>query len=303
MLICYATSRLDGLSPRPIVAKIDCIQPAPRATADKENTAMLSDSRVDEALDTALAMGEVGIQVAAYSGDRLIVDTWAGSRTPDRHVPVDGETLFLVFSITKAVSAVAIHLYGERGLVAYDEPVAEYWPEFAAEGKGAVTVRDVLSHRSGVPQMPADLTPSQLGDWDWIVKQLAAMEPLFPANSRNTYQALSFGWLVGEIVRRTDPKGRSFSQFVRDELGVPLGAPDLHIGLDAREFDRLATVSSIETPQPPTPIRQAAVPSAVDFRPEIWNRHEVLSAPIPGAGGVMTARSVARVFAMLANGG
>jgi CubicO group peptidase (beta-lactamase class C family) len=262
-----------------------------------------SDRLVEDALVRALASGEVGVQVAAYRGDELVVDTAAGVTAAAGGSPVDGETLFPVFSISKAITGVALHRQAELGLVDPEGPVADPWPEFAAEGKDAITVRHVLSHRSGFPQMPPEVTPELMTDWAWMVRRLAEIQPLFPPDTHNTYQALSFGWLVGEVVRRTDPAGRTLGRFVRDEIGAPLGAPDLHIGLPAEERGRLAVLSSSEPPVASSPIRRAAVPDAVEFRPEVWNRADVLAAEIPGAGGVMTARSVARVFAMLANGG
>jgi CubicO group peptidase (beta-lactamase class C family) len=262
-----------------------------------------TDALVGQALTHALASGEIGIQVAAYRGDELVVDTAAGVTAAEGGRPVDGDTLFPVFSISKAITGVALHVQAERGLVDPDGPVADSWPEFAAGRKDAISVRHVLSHRSGFPQMPPEVTPELMRDWAWMVGRLAEMSPLFPPDTRNTYQALSFGWLVGEVVRRTDPRGRTLGQFVREEIGAPLGAPDLHIGLADEERRRLAVLSSSEPPVTSSPIRRAAVPDAVEFRPEVWNRADVLAAEIPGAGGVMTARSLARVFAMLANGG
>jgi CubicO group peptidase (beta-lactamase class C family) len=138
------------------------------------------DAPIADALARAAAMGEIAVQVAAYLGPELIVDAWTGLADPSARRPADGDTLFPVFSVTKAATAVALHVQAERGLVDYDAPVARYWPEYAAKGKDAITVRHLLTHRSGVPQMPADVTAERLGDWDWMVGQLAAVELVFP---------------------------------------------------------------------------------------------------------------------------
>src|SRR5712692_5001381 len=123
---------------------------------------------VQEAVNAAIREGgEIGLQVAAYVDGALVVDVWGGLADETTGREVDGDTLFPVFSVTKAVTATALHLQAERGLVSYDEPIATYWPEFAASGKEAATVRHALSHRLGVPQLPADVTPASLGDWDW----------------------------------------------------------------------------------------------------------------------------------------
>ena len=125
-----------------------------------------------------------------------------------------------------------MHIQAERGLVDYEAPVAEYWPEFAANGKGDIVVRHVLSHQSGIAQMPEGVTPELLADWDWMTTQIAS-------------QSLVFGWIVGEVVRRTDPRGRGFDAFVRDELTAPLGvADDLWFGVPDEMLHRVAELTS-----------------------------------------------------------
>ena len=119
-----------------------------------------------------------------------------------------------------------MHIQAERGLVEYDQPIAHYWPEFGAQGKDQTTVRDGLSHRAGIPQMPVDATPERMANYNWMVDQLARMKPWFEPGTTNAYHCYTFGWIVAEIVRRTDPKGRSFGAFVQEEICAPLGIDD-----------------------------------------------------------------------------
>jgi CubicO group peptidase (beta-lactamase class C family) len=265
-----------------------------------------TDPRIEAALREVLARGEVGVQVAAYVGETLVLEGWAGVADLGSGQPVDAGTLFPVFSVTKAVTATALHIQAERGLVDYDAPVARYWPAFAQHGKGAITVEQILTHQSGVPQMPKGATPARLCDWDWTVERLAALEPLFEPGTLNAYQSYSFGWLVGEIVRRTDPKGRPFGQFVRDEISRPLGDLDLWLGLPASELPRGAMLVS-DIPErkasTETALSLAAKPDKGERDDVLYNRDDIRMACLPGGGALMNARSSARFFAMLANGG
>lgn len=260
---------------------------------------------IDRALDQALELGEIGVQVAVYLGDELVVDAWKGVADQASGRSVDADTLFPVFSVTKAITATALHLQAERGLVEYDAPVARYWPEFGRNGKEQMTVRHVLSHRSGIPQMPDSVTPELMCDWDWMVGQIASYTPYFVPGTKSGYQSLVFGWTIGEVVRRTDPAGRDFGRFIREEICEPLGADDLWLGLPDGELSRAAVLYG-EVPDPPDPrsdMSRAAMPTAVAPVAAVHNRMDVRKACLPGAGGIMSARSAARVFAMLANGG
>src|SRR5262249_5157904 len=134
---------------------------------------------VKRAVDAAVQKGEeVGIQVVAYHGNQIIADVAAGAADPKTGKKVDADTLFNIWSVSKAVTATALHMQADRGLVEYDKPVATYWPEFGANGKGGITVRHVLMHRSGVPQMPEGVTPENVVDWEWVVNGLAKLKPL-----------------------------------------------------------------------------------------------------------------------------
>lgn len=260
---------------------------------------------VQKTLDDLVDQGrEIGVQVAAWLGEEQIVDCWAGIADPSIGRPVDGDTLFNVFSVSKAVTAVALHIQVERGLVDYDAPVAVYWPEFAAAGKGDVTVRHVLSHVSGVLRMPPDVTPELMTNWDWMCQRIAEMPASYPAGSRSSYQSMTFGWLIGEVVRRTDPKRRPFGRFVKEEIADPLGASDLWFGIPGDAETRVAKLDDVAVyVAPEGNAMREAQPVIVDLMPDPFERPYVRRACIPAVGGIFNARSEARFWAMLANGG
>jgi CubicO group peptidase (beta-lactamase class C family) len=259
---------------------------------------------VQKALAHALSLGEKGMQIAAYVGNELVVDTWTGTADPATGKPVDERTLFTVFSVSKAITVTALHMQVERGFVDYNALVSDYWPEFGCNGKEATTVRDALTHRAGIPQMPAGVTPALMSNWDWMVDQIAHFTPLYPPGTTSAYHSLVFGWIIGQIVSRSDPARRRFGQFVRDEICAPLGIEDLWMGVPDSELSRVAVLTSdmavVDDDGSPT---AQTMPAAVAPTAEVHNRRDVIQACIPGAGAVMSARAGSRFFAMLANGG
>jgi CubicO group peptidase (beta-lactamase class C family) len=268
----------------------------------------LSDPRIERELERAVELGEIGVQVAAWHGDDLLVDAWIGTADEATGRAVDGDTLFSIFSVSKPFVATAIHLLAERGHLDVDEPMARYWPEYAVNGKDTITIRHVLQHRAGVPQMPPHLTPDGLADWDAIVEWLAQVTPMAPPGEKSLYHSISFGYLLGEIIRRTDPAHRMFDRFVAEEYCEPLGLENLWFSLPGEEERRVATLTwgpnPPSAPQVPlSPIRKAMVPTAIAPVPEVANLRVVHQAVKPSSGGIMNARDGARFFAMLANGG
>lgn len=264
-------------------------------------------SRVLQAVNEVIEQGpEVGMQVAAYLNGELVVDVHAGVADEESGRPVDADTIFTVFSATKGVAATALHLQAERGLIEYDAPMVKYWPEFGANGKESATVLHALTHRAGVPQMPDGTTAEQICDWDGMVSAIAALTPEWTPGERTGYHGYTFGWLVGELVRRTDPQHRPFGQFVQDEICGPLGMDSFWMGIPDEAEPRCARLINTPPPAPdaPTPPPDAlifrAIPRSIGTTQEVFGRPDVRRACIPGAGGITDARSLARHYALLA---
>lgn len=256
---------------------------------------------VQDLLDDLIATGaETGLQVAAFYQGEQVVDAWAGVADPATGRPVTGETLFTAFSATKGITATVIHLLAEVGKLDYDTPVAHYWPDFAARGKERITLRHVLSHTAGVPQMPSGVTPETMVDWDWMVRAIADLEPLWEPGVRTGYHGLTFGWILGEVAQRVT--GRPFADLVETQISHPLGLHDLYLGVPSREQHRIATLISgpiSRKPISPDSLLLKAIPIAVSPQPKVYNRAEVREAVLPGGGGIMTARSLAKMYAAL----
>jgi len=261
------------------------------------------EAAVTAAVDGALARGEAGLGVAVYHDGALVADVIGGVADEATGRPVVADTLFWLGSVTKLFSALALHLQAERGLVDYAAPIVAYWPEFGAHGKDRATVLDALSHRTGLPVFPTDATVETMCDWAWVTDRLARMHPLHEPGTRNAYHAFTFGFIIGEIVRRTDPAGRSFREFVHEELFAPLGADEVWMGIPAEVDARVANVRNAPPSAASTGFDQLIQPAAVHPVQANYGRPEVRQACLPSAGAIGNARSVARVLAMVAGGG
>jgi CubicO group peptidase (beta-lactamase class C family) len=254
---------------------------------------------VQALLDELVASGEeTGLQAAVYKDGELVVDAWAGAADPESGKPVTPETLFTVFSVSKGIAATALHLLAERGLAAYDEPIATYWPEFAQNGKEGVLVRHALSHTSGIPHVPEGTTRDDLLDWRGMQARMAGQTPLWAPGETLCYHALTYGWVVGGLAERVD--GRPFARFVAEEIAAPLGLDGLFFGVPATEISRVATLG--DAPE----LLVAAAPSPVsNIAPEgslsaaEMNRPEARQAVLPAYGLCANARSLAKVYAAL----
>ncbi|HEX8968761.1 MAG TPA: serine hydrolase domain-containing protein [Chloroflexota bacterium] len=251
-------------------------------------------------LEQLVAEGpEIGLQVAAYLNGELVVDAWAGLADPASGRPVDGDTLFMLSSTTKGITATCAHVLADRGQLDYDRPVSSYWPEFGAHGKDRLTVREVLAHRSGIPQTPVGYTPEWLADWDRMCRGIADLTPMFEPGQRTSYASLTYGHMVGEVIRRID--GRPIGQFLREEVCQPLGL-DIYLGVPDEALPRVAVLTDGPPPPPAYDARMVGEPA--DSQVAHWfNQRPIQQAAIPGSGGIMNARSLARHYAMLANGG
>ncbi|MFE1099575.1 serine hydrolase domain-containing protein [Nocardiopsis alba] len=172
--------------------------------------------------------GEVGAAVAVHHAGRPVVDLWAGVRDLDSGAPWEADTLAIVFSATKGVTSMVLAHAHSRGLFEYDRPVAHYWPGFARAGKERITVRELLSHRAGLPYLDTELTPALLADHDRLAQALAAQRPVWEPGTRQGYHSVTIGLYAGELLRRVD--GRTVGTYLAEELAAPLGL-ELYIGL------------------------------------------------------------------------
>ena len=243
---------------------------------------------------------EIGLQVAAYLDGKLVIDAWAGLADAAAGKPVDGDTLFMLSSTTKGVTATCMHLCVEKHGLSYDMPIVQVWPEFGAHGKERATLRHALAHQTGVPQTPVGYTPEWLPDWDRMCRGIADLVPLFPIGERTAYHSLNYGYINGEILRRVD--GRSIAQFLQEEICGPLDIDGAYLGVPDGELDRVAVL----TDAPPAPAdydaRMVGEPAGSHVA-DAFNRRAVVQASIPGSGGLFSARGLARHYAMLANWG
>ena len=256
---------------------------------------------------------EVGCGVAAYHRGRKVVDLWGGHFDKTRDTPYSEDTLQLVFSTTKGITAIAVAICVERGLLSYDAKVSTYWPEFAAAGKSEATVAQLLSHQCGLYTVDGELTLAEALDWSTITARLAATNPRWEIGSTHGYHALTYGWLAGELVRRVDPKHRSLGRFVADEIVGPLAA-ELWIGLPESHEPRVSPMIGglNQTPEdvdpavramleqfmgPNSPGGQALSLNGAFGGDGTFNRRDVHAAEIPAANGITNARSLARIYA------
>ena len=260
--------------------------------------------QVQEAIDRLVESGaERGLQVAVYRNGEPVVDAVAGVADHETGRPVAPDTPFYAYSTGKGATATVAHVLVERGALDYDTPIVELWPEFGAHGKEGATVRHALTHTVGVPGIPADATPEDLCDWEKMCALIAEAEPWWEPGAKTAYHAYTFGYIVGEIVRRAT--GKPISQVLREEVAGPLGiADELFFGVPESELGRLARLEDEEG----SAEFLAAMPDDSPFfkwgpratfpTADFGNRPDVLMADIP-AGGKMSARAVARMYAAL----
>jgi CubicO group peptidase (beta-lactamase class C family) len=252
--------------------------------------------------------GEVGASLSATLEGRTVIDLWGGLASDN--VPWQRDTVSIVFSCTKGATAICAHALASRGLLDVDAPVAEYWPEFARNGKERATVRMMLDHSVGLPAFKTPVRPGGCVDWDYMVGILADEEPFWEPGIRNGYHMLNFGWTVGELVRRVS--GKSLGAFFRDEVATPLGV-DFWIGAPESVEPRIAPMR-MYMPSPgdapsefmqkvmmdPKSISSLSLLNGGGFDP---NSRECHAAEIGGGGGISNGRGLAGIYAPFANGG
>jgi CubicO group peptidase (beta-lactamase class C family) len=257
--------------------------------------------------------GEIGAAISVDVGGINVLDLWAGWADQARTRPWKRDTIVNVYSTTKGMTAICAHRLVEEGKLDLDAPVARYWPGFEQAGKVELPVRWLLDHRAGLPAVRAPLPPEALYDWDAMTRALAAQEPWWTPGERHGYHALTFGWLVGEVVRQIS--GQSLGSYFRTRIAEPLGL-DFRIGLPASEHARVAEIGAL----PLTDEGDATGPNLGQLMlkdPEGMTARAFLNpmpltghnsavwreAEIPGANGHGTARALARVYGALATGG
>jgi CubicO group peptidase (beta-lactamase class C family) len=255
---------------------------------------------IDDLLDSLVGTGaEIGLQVAVIQDGHTLVDAARGVADPRTGAPVDPATLFWAGSTAKGVAATVAHVLVEQGVLADDMPVVEVWPEFGAHGKSGVTLRHVLMHTAGVPGLPPGTSAADLCDWHRMCAVLADAEPWWEPGTRFGYHAKTFGFLLGETLRRAT--GDPISTLLRTLVTGPLGVGDeVHFGVPGPLLPRVARQVGSTTstgPDPGSPLDRAMPPGVVPDA-EYANRTDLLTSDIP-AEGTMSARGVARVYSAL----
>ncbi len=268
--------------------------------------------------------GDVGAGFSLFVDGEEVVSLTGGVADADGR-PYDEDTLQLVFSTTKGATAVCAHLLVERGLLDLDAPVVDYWPEFAASGKEQVPVRWLLTHETGLVDTERRMSLDEALDWDTVTEALAESTPLWEPGTQHGYHAITYGWLVGEIVRRVS--GRSIGEFFAEEVAEPLGL-DFWIGLPESEQHRVAPLIPMSAVPEPMMLaeegpgsddapmsliamleqflgpdnlvgRALTAPGGAFAEEQVWNESRVWSAQIPAANGITNATSLARMYSSL----
>jgi CubicO group peptidase (beta-lactamase class C family) len=261
---------------------------------------------VREAFEANFTDGaDTGASCCATLEGETVVDLWGGFADEGKTRAWERNTITGVYSTTKTMTALTALLLADRGALDFDAPVARYWPEFAANGKERIKVSQVMSHSSGLSGWREPLQTEDLYNWEKMTRLLAAQAPLWEPGTASGYHMVTFGYLMGEVVRRIT--GRSLGAVFREEIAGPLDA-DFHIGLPASEDSRVA--ETIPWPMPQTGAKPVfseiqeitflnmPYDIATTTRTRAWR-----GAEIPAVNGYGNARSIAEIHGVLANGG
>jgi len=261
--------------------------------------------------------GDIGAAVCLYQHGRPVVDLWGGVADPETGRPWTRDTLQLVYSATKGATATVAHMLVQRGMLDLDAPVAKYWPEFAANGKADIPVRWLLSHQAGLIALDHPVPLNEALAWHPMAAALAAQRPLWTPGTAHGYHGRTWGWLVGEVIRRVS--GRTPGRFFADEIAAPLGL-DFFIGLPTDERDRVSRMvyqrpevdlTTVPAESIPEELREqvaawrdpksfsnrayaVTVPAEIDF-----DSLEVQAAELPASNGIGTVHGLARMYAAL----
>ncbi|MGC1510518.1 serine hydrolase domain-containing protein [Ketobacter sp.] len=276
--------------------------------------------------------GKSGSALSVYHHGHSVIDIWAGKRDASA-APWTEDTLALSFSTTKGVVSTLMHILVDRGVLEYDQPVCHYWPEFGANGKGGISIRHLLTHQAGLYNI-RDLIGDamQMTDWEYMTSRLAQATPSHKAGVEHGYHGLTYGWLLGETMSRAS--GKSFAQLLQSELVDPLGLEGMYVGLPEQEMHRRAILTaypkrSVEASESGRVRRKPSMQKRIrgqmittglqvlglDARDLAnglaprgmsrfsFNDERVVKSCIPAANGMFTARSLAKMYAAIAEGG
>ena len=259
------------------------------------------------------AEGERGASVCVTHRGRVVVDLYGGVADPETGRRWEKDTICVAWSCVKGATAFCAHVLADRGMIDLDAPVATYWPEFGQAGKETISVRHVLTHQAGVAGLRETVPRAGFLDWERSVRQIALEAPLWEPGTRHGYHGFTFGFVIGEVIRRAT--GRPISRFFREEIAGPLGL-DSWIGLPASEEERVVK-TSLAPPPPPSEPPSSFVKALFDatsvaarvmncgdmFDPEIYDSRAAHAAELPASGGITNARGLAGLYAPLACAG
>jgi CubicO group peptidase (beta-lactamase class C family) len=254
---------------------------------------------------------DLGAGCTVYVDGKLVVDLWGGIADSRTGRPFEHDSSTVIFSCTKGVMAVCAYLLVQQGRLDLDAPIAQYWPEFAQAGKDRITVRDAMAHRAGLSYLDEDLTFDEAVSWDPVIRAIERQAPHNTPSEGHAYHAITIGWILGEVIRRVT--GVSAGRFFRESLGDPLGL-DLWIGLPESERRKVAWME-IPLPDEPSDVAKAFAELALlphleramtlgkafafptDNGVVAFNNPRIQAAEIPGAAGIGSAASLARLYA------
>ncbi len=252
---------------------------------------------------------DVGAAFAAYHRGRKVVDLWGGVADPQTGRPWEQDSIILVFSTTKGATALCANVLAERGELDMNAPVARYWPEFAQGGKAEIPVKFLLSHQAGLAWIDGEMSLEEALSWEPVVSALARQTPHWEPGAQHGYHATTYGWLVGEVIRRIT--GTSVGTFFRAEIAEPLDL-DFWIGLPEAQEHRVVPLIPFELPAgsdlkqameaflgPDSGIGKALTAPGGALDEQVWNLRAVRAAEVPAANGVTDARSLARMYASM----
>ena len=262
--------------------------------------------------------GELGAACCVYQDGEAVVDLWGGVRDKATGAPWQADTMVLVYSATKGLSALAMALAASRGLLDYDERVCTYWPEFAQAGKEDITVRQLLAHQAGLFAFDEPVGRGDVEDLDRLARIMARQRPAWPPGERYAYHAISLGFYESELLRRVDPRHRSIGRYFADEIAGPLGL-DFYIRLpEDIPTDRLAPLERpslrrmllgmpiplmLGAMNPRSALHRALVVNPGTELPVDPERVYARDLEVPSGGGVGTARAIGRAYGVFAAGG